>query len=561
MIEASPAMTPRPVQDGASRFTAVIYLRVSTAKQAGRAEDAEGYSLPAQREACVRKAEQLGAEIVAEFVDRGESAKTTDRPEFQRMLNRIRDYKDIDYVILDKIDRFARNRRDDANLMFEMKSCGAQLVSVKENIDETPAGELLHAIMAGIAEFYSRNLGTEAIKGMTQKAKSGGTPGRAPLGYLNVPKRIEGREVRSVELDPERAPLIKWAFEQYATGQWSHVTLTDALAAKGLTSLPSANRESRPIYRSRVASILTLRYYAGYVSFRGIEYQGRHEALISEELFDKVQEMLRAHGTGVRQRTHDHYLKGMLFCEACGGRLCLTNAKGKYLYFFCIGRREGCVQRYVLASKLEHRVAQLYSGLSLGEEDRLAIQDEFRQELEERRKKSGPSIARAKRRMSELELQRRRVARGVVDGSIPPDLAREEQERITRELGELQRTVATADLGFEAYEKPFQLVMQLLEDCDQIYTRGDATVRRLMNQAFFDRLLVRQEEVTDWELKDPWYTIRRHSPSSLMPAVSGQSSNKRHLAAGTGRNSNLPRTGSNKGGLAAPTGFEPVLPP
>jgi site-specific DNA recombinase len=159
------------------------------------------------------------------------------------MLNRIREYKDVDYVILDKIDRFARNRRDDANLMFEMKACGAQLVSVKENIDETPAGELLHAIMAGIAEFCSRNLGTEAVKGMTQKAKTGGTPGKAPLGYLNVPKRVEGREVRSVELDPERAPLVKWPFEQYATGQWSLITLSEALADEGLTSLPSANRE------------------------------------------------------------------------------------------------------------------------------------------------------------------------------------------------------------------------------------------------------------------------------------------------------------------------------
>src|SRR5262249_28810247 len=109
----------------------------------------------------------------------GARAPTTDRPEFQRMLTRIRLARDVDYVILDKIGGSARNRRDDANTMFELKSYGAQLVSVKENIDETPVGQLLHAIMAGIAEFYSRNLATEALKGMTQKAKTGGTPGKA----------------------------------------------------------------------------------------------------------------------------------------------------------------------------------------------------------------------------------------------------------------------------------------------------------------------------------------------------------------------------------------------
>src|SRR5439155_11179049 len=179
---------------------AVIYLRVSTAKQANKDDDPDGYSLPAQREACERKAEALDAEVVETFIDRGESAKTSDRPQFQRMLAFVKAQEDIDYVILDKVDRFARNRRDDANTLFELRSVGTQLVSVKENIDETPAGQLLHAIMAGIAEFYSRNLATEAIKGMTQKAKVGGTPGWAPLGYLNTrcqsPENVEDSVMR-----------------------------------------------------------------------------------------------------------------------------------------------------------------------------------------------------------------------------------------------------------------------------------------------------------------------------------------------------------------------------
>src|SRR4029453_1240915 len=156
LSRVDPEALVAPLLTGAGAKRAVIYLRVSTAKQADKNADSEGYSLPAQREACLRKAEALGAEVVEEYLDRGESAKTTDRPEFQRMLARIRLARDVDYVILDKIDRFARNRRDDANTMFELKSYGAQLVSVKENIDETPAGQLLHAIMAGIAEFYSR---------------------------------------------------------------------------------------------------------------------------------------------------------------------------------------------------------------------------------------------------------------------------------------------------------------------------------------------------------------------------------------------------------------------
>jgi len=96
---------------------------------------------------------------------------------------------------------------------------------------------LLHGIMSSIAEFYSRNLATEVVKGMTQKVKTGGTPGKPPLGYRNA--RIinaEGREVRTIELDPERADLIRWAFEAYATGEWTLTGLLQELEARGLTN-------------------------------------------------------------------------------------------------------------------------------------------------------------------------------------------------------------------------------------------------------------------------------------------------------------------------------------
>jgi site-specific DNA recombinase len=546
MTKTDLANAPRPTQDGASRFRAVIYLRVSTPKQAERADSEEGYSLPAQREACIRKAEQLGADVIAEYLDRGESAKTTDRPELQRMLLRIRERRDVDYVILDKIDRFARNRRDDANLMFEMKAAGAQLVSVKENIDESPGGELLHAIMAGIAEFYSRNLGAEAIKGMTQKAKLGGTPGRAPIGYINVAKRIDGHEVRAIAIDPERAPLVQWAFEQYATGEWSMTSLTEALVDRGLTTLSSANRESRPIYRSRVNAMLANRYYAGFITFRGVEYQGNHEPLIPLALFKKVQQVMRAHDTaGSRTRTHHHHLKGILYCEGCGGRLCLTNAKGKYLYFFCLGRRGGCDQRYIAADEIELRVGDLYRQIQMDRESRTMAEDSFKDEISDHRRSSAPRLAKAKRQISELELQRRRIARGQVEGSLPPDLALEEQDRVNRLLADAHQVISMGEVAIEDYERPFQLVLELIGHCGEIYERGDAHVRQLLNRAFFEKILIRQGDVAEAELHEPWLTLDDRFGDELLK-----------------ENANSPREGSsNKSTMAVPTGFEPVFPP
>ena len=78
---------------------------------------------------------------------------------------------------------------------------------------DPPGGMLLHGIMSSIAEFYSRNLANEVMKGMGEKTRNGGTLGKAPLGYVNVRGRDEhGREVRTVELDQQRAPLLRLAF-------------------------------------------------------------------------------------------------------------------------------------------------------------------------------------------------------------------------------------------------------------------------------------------------------------------------------------------------------------
>ena len=103
-----------------------------------------------------------------------------------------------------KIDRFARSLEDDVALRMRIRDAGAKLVSATENIDATPAGMMLHGILATMAEFYSQNLATEVRKGLQQKAKQGGTPGLAPIGYLNVREVIDGREIRTILPDPER---------------------------------------------------------------------------------------------------------------------------------------------------------------------------------------------------------------------------------------------------------------------------------------------------------------------------------------------------------------------
>jgi DNA invertase Pin-like site-specific DNA recombinase len=141
--------------------------------------------------------------IDAEFVDAGESARSTRRSDLQKLLRYIEEHP-VQYVIVHKIDRLARNRADDVEITLAIQKAGATLVSCTENIDQTPSGRLLHGIMSDIAEFYSANLAHEVIKGLQQKARSGGTVGKASLGYVNARSLVNGVEKRTVEIDPER---------------------------------------------------------------------------------------------------------------------------------------------------------------------------------------------------------------------------------------------------------------------------------------------------------------------------------------------------------------------
>jgi site-specific DNA recombinase len=198
----------------------------------------------------------------------------------------------VQYVIVHKIDRLARNRLDDVTITAAIQASGAQLVSVTENIDETPSGTLMHGIMSSIAEFYSRNLANEVIKGTQKKVSAGGTPHVAPLGYLNVRQVVDGSQSRTIELDPERAGHITWAFQAYASGDYSLSQLAQELQDRGLLQRPTTKRAARPLPANKLHELLRNRYYIGFVTWRGVEYAGKHPALVDAETFEQVQRVL-----------------------------------------------------------------------------------------------------------------------------------------------------------------------------------------------------------------------------------------------------------------------------
>ncbi len=484
---------------------AIIYLRVSTKDQATRNGLEEGLSIPAQREAAQRKADQLGAVIVKEFIEPGESAKTVRRRALQQMLDYVAN-NPVRYCIINKVDRLARNRLDDAIIHSTLRAANISLVSVTENIDETPSGMLMHGILASIAEFYSLNLAQEVLKGMTQKASIGGTPMMAPLGYLNVRTTDDqGREVRDIEVDRERSELIRFAFTAYSTGDWSLSTLAKVLETRGLTSRPTPARAAKPLSTTALHKILTNPYYQGTVVFRGVTYEGAHTPLVDQETWLRVQMHLsEKNNVGERPQKYDHYLKGSVYCS-CGAKLmieCPRDKQGeRYEYFTCSGRRKknGCTRSAIMIDRIEREVEATFgqNGLSTEEATQTRavlgkVFDQLEASTDDERKLLVGQI-------EKLEAERLKLVQAHYADAIPLDLMKTEQARITRTLDRVKHRLDSLSSTYAEAREGLDQLADLITDLGDLYRKCEPSARQILVRAVVKKIVIDEDENISYE--------------------------------------------------------------
>jgi site-specific DNA recombinase len=484
---------------------AVIYLRVSTKEQAAKDESAEGYSIPAQRDACLRHIAERGWNLAGEFVDAGESARTADRPMLKALLRRVAD-GGIGAVVVHKIDRLARSMEDHVAIRAALRRSGVQLVSVSENIEETASGHLVEGIHALMAEFYSANLASEIRKGMTQKAKMGGWPTKAPIGYLNIREKSAGKDIAKVVLDPDRALLVREAFRLYATGEYSLPELQTTMHAKGLTS-PYARRPGAPVSVSKLAEMLANPFYLGVVQWGGVRYPGQHKAMISEVLFDRVQQTLHSRDVaGVRQRRHDHYLKRLLHCGECGRRLSLTLAKGSYLYFYCLGQRgttrTGCRQPYVLAGDAEALVEDLYRRVQLPPSWVHRLTEELEAEIVERQAEASERRVVLTKTLARLAEERGKLLQAFYANAIPLELLKVEQDRIGLAEQAARGELAAVDGDLDGWQDVLRTAIRLAGNCHAAYLKARLSVRHRFNDAVLDAVYIKDRRIGRAEFSD-----------------------------------------------------------
>ena len=311
--------------------TCVIYVRVSSDDQV------RGYSLGSQEKDCKAYAEKNGWEVLRIFREEGESAKTADRTQLGIMQTFcLKNIGRVGHVVVWKVDRFARNQHDHFTLRKLFQDCGADLKSATENIESTPVGKASEGMLAVMAE-YENNVRIErTTMGIRARALDGYWIARAPWGYKNTLDSL-GKKV--IVPHPERASIVQFMFREYARGTVGYRDLARKVNKLGdVKSLRGLNMSTQHVYK-----ILKNPIYCGRIVVRrlAIDVQGKHEALVSQALFDEVQEIMRGGKQYKRPKNRDNAefpLRG-ISCS-CGrnisGGFSTGKKKKKYAYYGCI---------------------------------------------------------------------------------------------------------------------------------------------------------------------------------------------------------------------------------
>ena len=289
---------------------------------------------------------------MGEYIDRAISGKTDDRPDFQRMISDSRK-RAFQYVIVYKLDRFARNRYDSAIYKHKLKQNGVKVISAMENIGDNPESIILEAVLEASAEYYSLELAQKIKRGMRESALKGQfCGGGIPFGY----KSAGGRLV----IDEAKAPFVKKAFEQYAAGV-PKKQIIEELNAAGLR-----NRNGKPFGNTALQVALQSEKYIGILRWNDIVIENGCPALIDRETFDKVQERIKKNKRegGKNKAKIEYLLTGKAFCGYCGETITGVSGTGRHgdihYYYCCRNRRlrKGCKKAHEKKDFLEWYVVE-----------------------------------------------------------------------------------------------------------------------------------------------------------------------------------------------------------
>ena len=422
----------------------VIYTRVSTAEQVDRT------SLETQERVCQGYCEREDMAVVQMFTDRGESAKTADRPGLQDMLRFCSTKKNrIDRVVVYRLDRLARNNHDHAIFTATLAKYGTSIRSATEPAanDDDPTGRFMTTILSAVAQLDNEIRGMRSAEGMRRITERGGWAFQAPLGYLtardaqNLPILVE---------DPDSGPLVRRLFEGIAQG-----TVREADACRILNDAGLRTQRGKMIHQQTVHYMLRNRIYCGRIRNTltgGQVVKAAFTPLVSEALFDRTQAVLQGKAyvaTPHKRHNDDFPLRYFVRCGACDQPLTGSFSKGRtarYPYYRCRNRK--CLHVKVRKKDFEKAFAEYLDMMTMTYVPKLS---EFRKRLLTHWQQLQASAIVDQQRCRDLleskEKEQLRLVDKLVSGVVGDEVYQVKNAELDAEIATLRSQVHDAELA------------------------------------------------------------------------------------------------------------------
>lgn len=285
------------VMEAATHIVLALYRRVSTDRQAD-----EGYSLDVQKEKLLAFSKTMENVVeIREYTDDGYSGGSLERPGMQQLIKDVEDGV-VTHVVVVKLDRLSRSQKDTLHLIEDIFiPNNVAFISIMESFNtDTAFGRAMVGILSVFAQLERENIFERTRGGMQKRVESGYWPGggRTPYGYDYDPQQ-------GILVPNEDAEKVKYIYDRYLAGMGMQ-TIADELGLK---------------YERVVYNIITRKSNTGVIVYNGVEYQGRHEAIISLETYERAMDLLAVRSANKLFSKTDHLLTGMVYCGTCGAKM------------------------------------------------------------------------------------------------------------------------------------------------------------------------------------------------------------------------------------------------
>ncbi len=478
------------------RKRGVGYGRYSSNNQREESIDAQ---LRAIRDYCDKE----DIDLIAEYYDEAQTGTNDGRDDFQEMINAIlKGYIEVDFVLVHKFNRFARNKYDSALHKKRLQEIGVKVISVTQKIDDSPEGEMLEGFIEVIDEYYSKNLALEVKKGLKENALKGKyTGGKIPYG-LQVDS--DGYFCP----DPKTAPIVRRIFEQYADG------IPKGAIVKMLNEQGYRNQFGRLFNTRTVFDMLQNEKYIGVYIYRHTREEiiklddVIKDPIIDVALWERVQTVRNSvNKPKFRERKRFYYMTGKTVCGCCGHTFCGAGAKKKSAtttaaYYKCSGQtkaRNGCKNGSLNKDYYEEKILNRVLACVFTPEAVKDIAQRVYRQVEAERKLPQTPTAELKKQLAEIKRKEAELLDYMLDGKISRDVMEVKEKQLSTERKALERQIQknieleNADiLSVEKIEKfilAFKSALYEKKDDNHIFIKA-------VFDTFIDEIVVNADEIT-----------------------------------------------------------------